>query len=66
VVRERFPLERFGYEGAIKLLRKQQEWAKADEIAEEAIPRFPTHDWPLAEYANIACDRRDWPEAAKR
>jgi len=66
VVRERFPLERFGYEGAIKLLRKQQEWAKADEIAEQAIRRFPAGDWPLAEYANIARERRDWPEAAKR
>lgn len=66
VVRERFPLDRAGYDAAIRLLREQQEWVEADAIALAAIDRFPAYPWPLAEYATLAHVRKEWPEAAKR
>lgn len=66
VVRQRFPLDRAGYEAAIRLLREQQEWAEAETIAQAAIERFPAYPWPLAEYAMLAHARKDWVEAARR
>lgn len=66
VVRQRFPLNMWGYNGAIYLLREQQEWAEADAIAQAAIERFPSQSWPMGDYANLAHARRDWPEAARR
>jgi len=40
--------------------------AEADAILEAAVERFPTDSWPQREYARLAHDRKDWPEAALR
>ncbi|MGA3403671.1 MAG: tetratricopeptide repeat protein [Acetobacteraceae bacterium] len=66
VVRQRFPFDPAGYVEAIRLLRPQGAWEEADAIALAAIERFHAHAWPLADYAMLAHDRQDWPEAAKR
>ncbi|MDR3529538.1 MAG: tetratricopeptide repeat protein [Rhodopila sp.] len=64
--KRRFPLMPFGYEGEIRLLRELRRYSDAEVVALEAIDRFPTDQWPIVEYATLASDRQDWPQAVER
>jgi predicted Zn-dependent protease len=66
VVRQRFPFNHMGYRDAIRLLCEQQDWAKAEEIAQAAIDRFPDDMAWLVQYAQLAYEREDRTEEAKR
>ncbi|MEX2014759.1 MAG: glycosyltransferase domain-containing protein [Candidatus Saccharimonadales bacterium] len=52
--------------GFIKSLRQLRDFERANEFAALGLERYPNDAWLRMEFAEIANDRKDWPEALKR
>lgn len=65
-VRQRFPDEVAGYWGGAQALRQFRRFAEAEALVQEAARRLPDRAEPLVEYAWVAQDGGDWPEAVQR
>lgn len=64
--RQRYPLEPAAYRLSGKHLREQRQWDDADSILKDGIARFADETSLAVEYALVAQDRSDWPEALRR
>jgi Flp pilus assembly protein TadD len=65
-VRQRFPDEIIGYWAAAQALRQLRRFGEAEALLLQAMERLPDHPEPLVEYALIAHELGDWPEAIRR
>jgi tetratricopeptide (TPR) repeat protein len=65
-LRKRFPGIVAGYTSAAQCLRALGRLDEADEMASEAIKRFPEDLLGFLEFARVANDRQDWEEALSR
>ena len=64
--RTRFPEEAASYVGEAAALRRSGRMEEAEPLLLKAAERLPHDPAPLAEWALIAHERRDWEEALKR
>jgi tetratricopeptide (TPR) repeat protein len=55
-----------GFRDGVQCLVAAERHGAADAVLRTAIERFPDQPWPLADFARLAHDRRDWNEAAAR
>jgi tetratricopeptide (TPR) repeat protein len=60
------PYFKDGFRERVKCLLSVDRHAEADAVMREAIDRFRNDDWPQFDYAILAHQRQDWPEAAVR
>ncbi|HEY1936276.1 MAG TPA: tetratricopeptide repeat protein [Acetobacteraceae bacterium] len=65
-LRNRFPLQPFGYIEQTRLLIEMEQYDAAELVAHASIDRFPAEIWPLIDHGMLASSRKDWPEAFKR
>jgi len=63
---ERMSTDPTGYMGVGSTLRELGRLDEAETFLLRAVEHFPEHPGLLAEFARIAHERRDWPEALKR
>jgi predicted Zn-dependent protease len=66
VVRDRFPMTPVGHIDGAKALVAAGHIDEAETILRDAADRFKDNPGLLADYARIAHNRRDWPEASRR
>ncbi len=66
VVAERFPDSPAGLIGVAATLRQAGRAAEAEALLIEGISRFADEPGPAIDYAWLAHDRHDWPEALRR
>jgi tetratricopeptide (TPR) repeat protein len=64
-LRERFPAEIHGWRVGVNMLRKLGD-ADADTLLDEALGKFPRHDWPLSEALHRAIRLRRPEEVVKQ
>jgi hypothetical protein len=64
-LRERWPREPAGYCGAVACNRTLQRFDRATELVDLALKRFPDDTSVIAEAAQLAQARFDWPRAAE-
>jgi tetratricopeptide (TPR) repeat protein len=60
------PYSQSGYRQGAERLVEAGRHEEADAVARAACEHFPAEAWPLRDYAKLAHDRRDWPEAIAR
>jgi tetratricopeptide (TPR) repeat protein len=65
-VRARFPNALGRYTGAGQALRQLGRLDEAEALLGAGVAAFPNEPGPLNEYASLAHQRRDWPEAVRR
>jgi tetratricopeptide (TPR) repeat protein len=65
-LRRRFPSVMEGYTLAADSLRVMKRLDEAEDLAKQAMSRFPEDISPLLEYARLAVIREDWEEALQR
>lgn len=63
---ERVSADSTGYIGVANTLRELGRLDEAEASLLRAVAQFPEHPVLLAEFARIAYERRDWPEALRR
>jgi tetratricopeptide (TPR) repeat protein len=66
VMRERLPHQIEGYLRGAAALRAAQRCGEAESLLQDAMEQFPDNATPVVDHAQIALDRRDWPEAQLR
>lgn len=65
-IRSAYPDEVAGYCGAAQAMRQLHRFDAAEAIVAEAMQRLPASPEPLVEYAWVAQDTSNWPEAIRR
>lgn len=65
-VLRRFPMTQHGYYSYARRLAEMGKTDEQDAILLRAVERFPREVRPAIEYAVVAHDRQDWPEAERR
>ncbi len=65
-LRKRFPGIVEGYTIGANACREKDQLGPAEELALQAIKRFPDHIGGPLEYANVAMKRQDWEDALRR
>jgi tetratricopeptide (TPR) repeat protein len=65
-IRERFPKEWVPYLGGARALRETGDAAGAEALLRAGFDQFPSEPALLTEFASVASNRRDWPEAIQR